>query len=122
MGAFIQDNILWLVPTTSIILTIVIKISAKPDFVTLGFVDYLDFGFDLSIISMIMLLTGKTDNTGIWLLVVSFLLVIITSVLVNRLGWNKETKQQKIIGVLIPDIIGTGLLIMSTLYVGGVIT
>ena len=122
MGAFIQNNILCLVPTISIVLTIVIKMSAKPEFVTLGFVDYLDFGFDLSIISMIMLLTGKTDNTGIWLLVLSFLLVMITSVLVSRLGWNKETKQQKIAGVLIPDIIGTGLLILSTLYVGGVIT
>ena len=122
MGAFIQNNILWLVPTISIVLTIVIKMSAKPECVTLGFVDYLDFGFDLSIISMIMLLTGKTDNTGIWLLVLSFLLVMITSVLVSRLGWNKETKQQKIAGVLIPDIIGTGLLILSTLYVGGVIT
>ena len=121
MGAFIQNNIAWIVPIISIILTIVIKISAKPEFVTLGFIDYLDFGFDLSITSMIMLLTGITDDTGIWLLLLSFLLVMITSILVSRLGWNKETKQQKFLGVLIPDIIGTLLLIMSILYIGGVL-
>lgn len=121
MGAFIQNNIVWIVPIVSIILTIVIKISAKPEFVTLGFIDYLDFGFDLSITSMIMLLTGITDDTGIWLLLLSFLLVMITSILVSRLGWNKDTKQQKLLGVLIPDIIGTLLLILSTLYIGGVL-
>ena len=121
MGVFIQNNMVWIVPIISIILTIVIKISAKPEFVTLGYIDYLDFGFDLSITSMIMLLTGITDVTGLWLLLISFLLVMITSILVNRLGWYKETKQPKFLGVLIPDIIGTLLLIMSILYIGGVL-
>ena len=121
MGAFIQNNSVWLVPIVSIILTMVVKISAKPEFLTLGFIDYLDFGFDLSITSMIMLLTGNKDDAGIWLLLISFLLVMITSILVNRLGWNKATKQQKIMGVLIPDLIGITLLVISTLYMGGAI-
>lgn len=47
----------------SIILTIVIKISAKPEFLTLGFIDYLDFGFDLAISSIIVLLAGAKDDT-----------------------------------------------------------
>lgn len=119
MGAFIQNNIVWLVPIISIILTIVIKISAKPEFVTLGVTDYLDFGFDLSIISMIMLITRIPDDMGIWLLLLSFLLVMVTSILVSRVGWNKETKQQKILGVLVPDITGILLLVLSTLYIGG---
>lgn len=121
MGTFIQNNIVWLVPIISIILTIVVKISAKPEFLTLGFIDYLDFGFDLSITSMIMLLTGIKDDAGIWLLLISFLLVMITSILVNRLGWNRETKQQTFLGVFLPDIVGIVLLVISTLYMGGVI-
>ncbi len=121
MGTFIQNNIVWLVPIISIILTIVVKISAKPEFLTLGYIDYLDFGFDLSITSMIILLTGIKDDAGLWLLIVSFLLVMITSILVNRLGWNKDTKQQKLLGVIIPDVIGIILLFISTLYMGGVI-
>ena len=121
MGAFIQNNIVWLVPIISIILTIVVKISAKPEFLSLGFIDYLDFGFDLSITSMVMLLTGIRDDAGIWLLLLSFLLVMITSILVNRLGWNREMRQQKLIGVIIPDVVGIGLLIIATLYMGGII-
>ena len=121
MGIFIQNNIVWLVPIVSIILTIVVKISAKPEFLTLGFIDYLDFGFDLSITSMVMLLTGIKDDAGLWLLLISILLVMITSIIVNRLGWNKETKQQKFLGVFIPDVVGILLLGISTLYIGGVI-
>ena len=121
MGIFIQNNIVWLVPIVSIILTIVVKISAKPEFLTLGFIDYLDFGFDLSITSMVMLLTGIKDDAGLCLLLISILLVMITSIIVNRLGWNKETKQQKFLGVFIPDVVGILLLVISTLYIGGVI-
>lgn len=121
MGTFLQNNIIWLVPIISIVLTVVIKISAKPEFMTLGYIDYLDFGFDLSITSMVVLLTGIKDEVGIWLLLLSFLLVMITSIIVNRVGWNKETKQQKLIGVLFPDFIGILLLVVATLYMGGVI-
>ena len=46
---------------------------------------------------------------------------MITSILVNRLGWDKGTKQQKFIGVIIPDIVGIFLLVIASLYVGGVI-
>lgn len=121
MGEFLQNNALWLTPIISIILTIIIKISAKPEFLTLGFIDYLDFGFDLSISSIIVLLSGIKDNVGIWLLLFSFILIMITSILVNRLGWNKETKQQKLIGVLIPDFVGIVSLVIASLYMGGVI-
>lgn len=121
MGEFMQNNTLWMTPIISIILTIVIKISAKPEFLTLGFIDYLDFGFDLSISSIIVLLTGVKDDTGVWLLLLAFILIMITSILVNRLGWDKSTKQQKFIGVVIPDVIGIFLLVIASLYVGGVI-
>lgn len=94
MSTFIQNNIIWLVPIASILLTIVIKISAKPESVTLGITDYLDFGFDLSITSMVVLLTGIKDDAGIWLLFLSLLLVVITSIIVNRIGWKKIPKSK----------------------------
>ena len=121
MGTFIHNNLIWLVPIISIVLTVVIKISAKPEFMTLGYIDYLDFGFDLSITSMVVLLTGIKDEVGIWLLLLSFLLIMVTSIIVNRAGWNKETKQQKLVCVLFPDFIGVLLLVVATLYMGGVI-
>lgn len=124
MGVFIQNNIIWIIPVFSILLTVVVKIAAKPEFMTLNYIDYLDFGFDLSITSMVILLTANEsdeNHVGLWLLVLSFLLVMITSIIVNRLGWNKETKQQKFLGVFIPDIVGILLLVVATLYVGGVI-
>ena len=35
MGEFMQNNTIWITPVISIVLTIVIKISAKPEFLTL---------------------------------------------------------------------------------------
>lgn len=121
MGEFIQNNIIWITPIVSIILTIIIKISAKPEFLTLGYIDYLDFGFDLSISSIIVLLSGAKDNLGLWLLLSAFILIMIMSILVNRLGWDKNTNQQKLIGVIVPDFFGIFLLVIACLYVGGVI-
>ena len=121
MGEFIKNNSLWLIPIVSIVLTGVIKASAKPDFLTLGYIDYLDFGFDLAISSIIVLLSGAKDDTGIWLLLFAFILIMFTSIVVNRLGWNRDTRQQKFVGVIIPDIIGMFLLVIASLYVGGVI-
>lgn len=121
MDEFIHNNTLWLTPIISILLTIVIKISAKPEFLTLGFIDYLDFGFDLSISSIIVLLNGTKDVVGVWLLFLAFILIVITSTLVKRLGWNKSTKQLNFIGVIIPDIVGIFFLFIASLYVGGVI-
>lgn len=121
VGGFIQNNTVWMTPIISIILTIIIKISAKPEFMTLGLTDYLDFGFDLLISAIIVLLSGTKDDTGIWLLLFVFMLILITSVLVNRIGWDKYTKQQKFIGIIIPDIVGSFSLVMASLYVGGII-
>lgn len=121
MGEFMQNNTLWITPIISIILTIIIKIAAKPEFLTLGYIDYLDFGFDLSISSIIVIVTGIRDNTGIWLLLFAFMLIMITAILVNRLGWDKSTKQEKPVGVIIPDIVGVFLLVIASLYMGGVL-
>ncbi len=126
MYEFIQNNIIWLSPVISIILTIVIKISSKPSFLTLELSDYLDFGFDLSISAIILLLTGinaqdNGNNTRSWLLFLSLILIFIISNIINRIGWNKETNRLNLIGIILPDIFGIILLVISTLYLGGVI-
>lgn len=121
MGEFIQNNNMWITPVLGIILTIVLKIASKPEFLTLNYIDYLDFGFDLSISAIICLVTGIESDTGIWLLVLAFILLFITSIIVNRIGWNKQTNKQKLVGVLIPDFVGLFLLVLVTLYIGGVI-
>ena len=121
MGEFIQNNMIWLTPIISIILTVVIKISSKPAFLTLDHIDYLDFGFDLCISSIICLVTGIKDDTGIWILLIAFVLIFVTSTIVNRIGWNKTTKQRKLAGVLIPDFVGIFMLIVVSLYIGGII-
>ena len=120
-SAFIQTHITWLVPIASILFTVLIKMSAKPDFVTLGITDYFDFGFDLSISSMVVLLTGIKSDAGIWLLFLSFLLIVGTSIIVNRIGWNKRTQEPNWLGVLLPDFIGIILLVGITQYLGGAI-
>ena len=84
-------------------------------------VDIFDFGFDLSISAMIVILTGVTNTLGVWLLFAFFVLVIIASILVSRLGWNKETQMLNWLGVLIPDGVGIFILVIATLYIGGVI-
>lgn len=121
MGEFIQNNSIWLTPIISVVLTIVIKIASKPEFLTLNYLDYLDFGFDLCISSVICLVAGIKSDTGSWILLLSFLLIFVTSTIVNRIGWNKETNQRKLIGVLIPDFVGLFLLVIVSLYIGGVI-
>ena len=121
MGEFIQNNSIWITPVLGIILTIVLKIASKPEFLTLNYIDYLDFGFDLAISAVICLVTGIESDTGIWLLVLAFILLFITSTIINRIGWNKQTNKLKLVGVLIPDFVGIFLLILVTLYIGGVI-
>ena len=122
MEQFIQQNEIWVIPITTIVLTIVIKISAKNESVNLGMADWFDFGFDLSISSMVLLLTNvDISNTALWMLLLFFLLIMITTIIVNRVGWNKREKKLNLAGIVLPDIMGIILLVVSTLYVGGVI-
>lgn len=120
MGDFIQNNMTWLTPIVSVLLTLIVKIASKPEFIPLRGKDFADFGFDLSIASMILLLTSvKYDVTGIWLLLLSFVLIMVISILVNRIGWNRDRGEVRIFGIVIPDIVGVALLVLVVLYCGG---
>lgn len=119
MNEFLQNNLIWLNPVISIILSVVIKQTSKPEFLTLGFVDYLDFGFELSIASLLLILTGAKNESVGWLVLLGIILILIASIIVSRIGWNKDTAKLKIVGVIIPDIVGILLLVFASLYVGG---
>lgn len=122
MEQFLQQNGIWVVPIVTIILTIVIKISAKNESVNLSLADWFDFGFDLSISSMVVLLSNAhTSIVALWLMLLFFLLIMITTIIVNRVGWNKQEKKLNFAGIFLPDAMGIILLVVSTLYVGGMI-
>lgn len=93
MENFLQQNGIWVVPIVTIVLTIVIKISAKNESVSLELADWLDFGFDLSISAMVVLLTSAHISViALWLMLLFFLLIMIITIIVNRVGWNKSEK------------------------------
>lgn len=139
MITLIRDNTIWLIPIISIIITMMVKIASKPTSIKLNYRDFLDFGFDLSITSLILFLSAiafetpaKTDAieensriaTGAVLLFISFVLIMIISVVVGRNGWKtgeNEINEPNIWGVVIPDLLGVVLLVLATLYSGGVI-
>lgn len=119
MEAFIQNNITWLVPIVSIVLTILIKLSSKPESIALDRTDFLDFGFDLAASSIILILPNVKGTAGVWLLFIFVILIMVISIIVNRWGWNKNEKQPNWLGILLPDVLGVTLLIIATLYLGG---
>lgn len=124
MEAFLRNNSTWLVPLIAIILTMIIKISSKPEYISLNRRDFFDFGFDLSISSIVLVLSNLGTKSiievaGIWLLIISFVFIMITAIVVNRKGWNKEEREPTLIGIIVPDLVGVVLLVIATLYVGG---
>lgn len=119
MGQFIQQNVIWIAPTLSVVLTIIIKIVAKHSEISLSLVDFLDFGFALAVTSIIMILTNFSNDTGPWLIAIFFILVFSIAIIVNRLCWDKENKRVRIIGVIIPDIMGIAMLVISVMYIEG---
>lgn len=119
MSQFIHNNLIWITPLVSIVLNSVVKIASKPIYIRLSYIDFLDFGFGLSISGILCLITDVKDDVGIWLLLSAFILLFVTTVVVHRIGWDSETRKQKILGVVIPDVIGIMLMILAVLYIGG---
>ena len=121
MGAFIQANLTWLIPLVTIILTVLIKISAKSDKSRLSKEDWSDFGFDMTITSMIMVLSNTKDIVGIVLFVVILAIVIAVTNIVRRVGVGNDNKPNWI-GIIVPDLVGVASLVIATLFIGGYIS
>lgn len=122
MEHFLEQNQIWLVPIITILLTVIIKMSARNQSVDFRGIDFLDFGFDLSISAIVVLLTNVRDsNLTAWFMLLFFVVIMIITIIVNRIGWNTREKRINIAGAIIPDIIGIFLLVVAILYVGGTI-
>ena len=122
MGHFLEQNQIWLVPIITILLTVIIKMSARNQSVDFRGIDFLDFGFDLSISAIVVLLTNVRDsNLTAWFMLLFFVVIMIITIIVNRIGWNTREKRINLAGAIIPDIIGIFLLVVAILYVGGTI-
>ena len=122
MEHFLEQNQIWLVPIITILLTVIIKMSARNQSVDFRGIDFLDFGFDLSISAIVVLLTNVRDsNLTAWFMLLFFVVIMIITIIVNRIGWNTREKRINLAGAIIPDIIGIFLLEVAILYVGGTI-
>ena len=122
MEHFLEQNQIWLVPIITILLTVIIKMSARNQSVDFRGIDFLDFGFDLSILAIVVLLTNVRDsNLTAWFMLLFFVVIMIITIIVNRIGWNTREKRINLAGAIIPDIIGIFLLVVAILYVGGTI-
>lgn len=120
MEHFLEQNQIWLVPIITILLTVIIKMSARNQSVDFRGIDFLDFGFDLSISAIVVLLTNVRDsNLTAWFMLLFFVVIMIITIIVNRIGWNTREKRINLAGAIIPDIIGIFLLVVAILYVGG---
>lgn len=96
--------------------------SARNQSVDFRGIDFLDFGFDLSISAIVVLLTNVRDsNLTAWFMLLFFVVIMIITIIVNRIGWNTREKRINLAGAIIPDIIGIFLLVVAILYVGGTI-
>ena len=122
MEHFLEQNQIWLVPIITILLTVIIKMSARNQSVDFRGIDFLNFGFDLSISAIVVLLTNVRDsNLTAWFMLLFFVVIMIITIIVNRIGWNTREKRINLAGAIIPDIIGIFLLVVAILYVGGTI-
>ena len=122
MEHFLEQNQIWLVPIITILLTVIIKMSARNQSVDFRGIDFLDFGFDLSISAIVVLLTNVRDsNLTAWFMLLFFVVIMIITIIVNRIGWNTREKRINLAGAIIPDIMGIFLLVVAILYVGGTI-
>lgn len=118
METFIQANSVWLVPLVNVLLTIVIKVSAKSDKKPLKKFDLLDFGFDMTITSMILILTNTKNSVGVVLFVIIFTAVVVVTNIVRRIGVGSDNTPNWI-GLIIADLLGIISLRVATLFIGG---
>lgn len=120
IGSFINSNNEWLVPLITIFFTICIKISAKPDKSKLKKEDWSDFGFDMSIISMIIIISHTKNNVGFYLCAFILATVIIITNIVRRIGIGEDLTLNWW-GIILPDLVGIVALIIAVLFAGGYI-
>ena len=119
MVDFIEEHKLWLTPITSVILMIIIKIERRPSNSPLTMSDWLDFGYDLMVSSLLVIICGVKDMIGGILIAVGFAAILSISPIIHRIGWNTKKNEPNLLGMVVPDIIGIVFVVGSVLYIGG---
>ncbi len=113
---FLTDNILWTAPIIALLLSLLIKVTSKPDRIEFKAVDYLDFGFDLSFTTMFILLADGEHYSIVY--ITWFAILVLISLFVRKRGWNNDDKK-KLVGVIIPDVFGALSLVFAILFTNG---
>ena len=120
MEQFINDNIIWLLPCVSILLSMAIKAAMKPE---CEVIDLLDFGVSLNVAAITVVLSHNVSGLGAWLLVGFLCILFFETSAVRRYGWSqKYNRKLKWGAVLAADLIGAGIIFIATLYAGGYIS
>ena len=120
MEDFLHNNSFWLGPIIGIICTLVLKIANKPSHVELHNTDYLDFGIDLVVAAIIMLVAVDKGATRFYLVIIYVILSMALACATSRIGWGK-TGERKLLFLILCDILGITAVVVSALYIGGAI-
>lgn len=101
----IEENMVWIIPILTIILSFLALIAATPDNEHLGTKDYLCVGINLSISAITILITNYQSYTAVWLIIIDFVVIWIVSIIIRKFFWNRSLMFD-IIGCMIFFVIG----------------
>lgn len=105
LGKLIEQNILWIVPIVTIILSFIVIIISTPDDEHLNLKDLLSVGINLCISAITILLTNYKSSTTAWLILFFFIATLIVAILTRKFMWGK-TKFFKITANILFILIG----------------
>lgn len=118
MGKIIEDNIIWIIPVLTIILSFFALVAATPDEEHLSAKDYLSIGINLSISAMTILITNYQSYTAVWLIVIDFAVIWFVSIIIRKRLWS-ESLFGKTVGCIIFSIVGCILCWIAIQYAHG---
>lgn len=106
----IEENMVWIIPILTIILSFLALIAATPDNEHLETKDYLCVGINLSISAITILITNYQSYTAVWLIIIDFVVIWIVSIIIRKFFWNRS---------LMFDIIGCMIFLLSDVFYAG---
>lgn len=114
---FINNNILWIVPIITIFIGIIFRIFECYQN-NIDFHKVFDFGLDLIVSTIILLITNYKSETTVWLILFFFISCIIVLIIRQR-NFNSVTNHINIRGILITIAIGLLMLVISIAHISG---
>lgn len=119
LGDFINHNILWFVPIITIFLGIIFRIfECYED--NIDFYKIFDFGLDLIISAIILLVTNYKSEVSIWLILFFFIICMIV-LIIRRRNFDAHTKHINFIGIITSLFVGLFMLSIALMHIQGFI-